>query len=237
MVEDVVMYKINVQYGQGFEKNKNLFVPAEELTNVKLEKFKDRVVSVIGAVLPREETRIMYRDDENDFVTLSTETDLKYALRCADKAANDQELYRLHVRVEQSSTPRQDIKSINTVAVPDVETPKTCKRKFPTLSRPRQWPRPVDSSPKVGDKRHHSQSSLIRGKSSYRSPLERYMDQLEEEILEKETEARHLHDSIERFERSGRADLENRAKRPLCSHCHQNGHNRLNCNYPVCTSF
>ena len=76
------MYKIKVQYGQGFEKNKNWFVPMEELTNVNLtlEKFKDQVVSVIGAVFPREEARIMYRDDENDFVTLSTETDLKYAL-------------------------------------------------------------------------------------------------------------------------------------------------------------
>ena len=82
------MYKINVHYGQGFEKNKNWFVPAEELTNVKLEKFKDQVVSVIGAVFPREEARIIYRDDENDFVTLSTKTDLKYSLRCADKAAN-----------------------------------------------------------------------------------------------------------------------------------------------------
>ena len=173
------MYKIKVQYGQGFEKNKNWFVPAEELTNVKFEKFRDQVVSVIGAVFPREEARIMYRDDEND--ELFTETDLKYASRCADKAANDQEIYRLCVGVEQSSTPRQDRKSINTVPVPDVETPKTCKRTFPTL------PRPVDSSPKVGDKRHNSQSSLIRGKSWYRSPLERYMDQLEQEILEKET--------------------------------------------------
>ena len=74
--------------------------------------------------------RIMYRDDENDFVTLSTETDLKYALTCADKAANDQELYRLCVREEQSSTPRQDRKSINTVAVPDVETPKFANEHF-----------------------------------------------------------------------------------------------------------
>ena len=179
------MYKIKAQYRQGFEKNKNWFVPAEELANVKLEEFKDQVVGVIGAVFPREEARVVYQDDENDFVTLSTETELKYALQCADKAANDQELYRLCVRVEQSSIPRQDRKSIDTVAVPDVETPKTCKGTFPTLSRPRQWPRPVDSSSKVGDKRHHSQSSLIRGKSSYRSPLERYMDKLEEEILEK----------------------------------------------------
>ena len=63
------------------------------------------------------------------------------------------------------------------------------------------------------------------------------MDESEEEIMEKETEARHLYDSVERFERSGRADLENSTKRPLCSHCHQNGHNRLNSNCPICTSF
>ena len=79
------MYEIKVQYGQGFEKNKNWLVPVEELTNVKLEKFKDQVVSVIGAVFPKEEARMMYRDNENDFVILSTNTDFKYALRCADK--------------------------------------------------------------------------------------------------------------------------------------------------------
>ena len=60
------MYEIKVQYGQGFEKNKNWFVPVEEFTNVKLEKFKDQVVSVIGAVFPKEEAKIMYRDNEND---------------------------------------------------------------------------------------------------------------------------------------------------------------------------
>ena len=92
--------------------------------NIKLEKFKNQVVSVIGAAFPREEARIMYRDNENDFVTLSTETDLKYPLRCADKAANDQELYRF------CSTPRQDRPSINIVAVLDVETLKLAKEHF-----------------------------------------------------------------------------------------------------------
>ena len=68
----------------------------------------------------------------------------------------------------------------------------------------------------MGDKWHYSESSLIRGNSPYRSPPERYMDQPKEEILEKETEARHLHDSIERFEQSGRADLENSQDHYVC---------------------
>ena len=44
----------------------------------------------------------MYRDDKNDFITLSAETDLRYALSCANKTANDHELYELCVEVEQS---------------------------------------------------------------------------------------------------------------------------------------
>ncbi|KAJ7380849.1 hypothetical protein OS493_007242 [Desmophyllum pertusum] len=111
--------QFKIFYGENFDRCKMYRMDKICLELATYEEFATAVLQTIGTYFqgksPRE-VRIQYRDDEDTFVSLSSDSDLLDACRCLRPVPNTEDLYRLIIRVHGSATPVAAVSTEKTVA-------------------------------------------------------------------------------------------------------------------------
>jgi hypothetical protein len=80
--------QVKILYGHNYDRCKVTRITVNELNRLNLNKLESLVHGVVGNYYNGEKIRMQYRDDEETFVTISNESDVKDAVLAATPVQN-----------------------------------------------------------------------------------------------------------------------------------------------------
>lgn len=216
--------QLKVFYGDG-DKCKAIFTTPSVLQTY--ENLVDVIKNHIKALefLGETELKILYQDDEETFVELEGSRDhLAEALRCAVEVQGSG-FRRLKLKVFGSTTPKQPSKQRRidrSETHLENDTPCTAYLKRPDTSVKKKLPF-------TSDQEFNSPLTLSEQVSSFKSPLEQYIEDKVQEIEDAEADVNSLVTEVAKFKASVPCVDKSRS---ACGLCHRReNHNRTNCPY------
>ena len=102
--KNMAIVKIKVFYGPEYARCKNISIDRNDLTQMAFISFSNKIMEVICQ--ESSSMRIQYEDDEQTFVTMTSDEDFEDALRCVEPIQNYDDVYRLSIRVNDLLTPK-----------------------------------------------------------------------------------------------------------------------------------
>ena len=247
-------------YGENFSRCKVHSIAKNVLTCLHYEDFFHIVQNTVGGFLngvDKQNARIQYRDDENTFVTMKDESDLKDALTCLSPVPNTDGVFRLCVRVHDDVTPvTKPLRSIlnkraedgeifnpiNVVDNPDDQCGKTRKRRLDFELSQNAMSNRVNVEAMTQGK-HDSDKALsvptVLHDKKILTPIERYIARTERGIEEKDERIQEIKMEEENIRRRiETAKSNNVGNGTFCRNCHMRlGHNARNCTFDKCSSI
>lgn len=203
-------------HSAGSTRVEKLFVPRSKLDS------RTSLVRIITSKIDKLQSRIPerlvieYLDDEGDYCILRDDHKSFMEMLQSAKTTIDQEYCRINIKVKESDSP---------VAAPKKDT---------RLARQKST-----KCPKTPVENVRVQHKAQSRKQLNFSPLDSYLSSQRNEIQAQAAKVQKLNMIIEDFKSQRTASSTSTSPQtPCCSKCHlREGHNRLNCPYPVaCTS-
>ncbi|CAB3997312.1 Hypothetical predicted protein [Paramuricea clavata] len=239
--------QVKILYGHNYERCKVTRITVNELNRLNLNKLESLVLGVVGNYYNGEKIRMQYRDDEETFVTISNESDVKDAVLAATPVQNtgDFKLTRLCIRVDDVLTPvvkcRASRENENARSSANFATQSSLKSQFePEVindSKRKRLYFDGDVETEQDDNVDFFDSDSSEESLSVETPYQRYMKKAKSDIDEKKAELQKLEMDEREIHRKFLLVKSNPDNGNLCRTCHLRlGHTARNCEYGKCQS-
>ena len=224
--------QVKILYGHNYERCKVTRITVNELNRLNLNKLESLVNGVVGNYYNGQKIRMQYRDDEETFVTISNESDVKDAVLAATPVQNtgDFKLTRLCIRVDDVLTPvgkcRSSRENENARSSANFATQSSLESQFePEVINDSKRKRlhfnaDADVETEQDDSLDFFDSDDSEESLSVETPYQRYMKKAKSDIEEKKAELQKLEMDEREIHRKFILVKSNPDNGNLCRTCH-----------------